>query len=104
MGPVAVPKNLIELSSAEDHEEESEERDINNSQEIDTSQPEAIMTSPQKKPKDIKWEEQKTPPLTKPGPRYGSAVKHNTTVTRHNTRPIRSVSHLSSWETGCLRA
>ena len=91
MGPVPVPDNQIELSSAEDREEESEERDIDNSQEMHTQGPksEAVMSSPQKVPKDITQEEPKTPPQISPGPSQGSAVKQNKAVTRHKTRPLR---------------
>ena len=38
MGPVAVTVNPIKLSSAEDGNEELEERNIDNSQEIDTQE------------------------------------------------------------------
>ena len=101
MGPVAVTVNPIKLSSAEDGNEELEERNIDNSQEIDTQeqQTEAIISSSQKVPMDIKQEEPRTPPQTSPGPSPESAVNQNTMVTRHNTRPLRERR-----DTGCLRA
>ena len=92
MGSVPVLENPIKLASTEDGEDQSEETDKANTREMDTQKPqpsEAIKSSPQYVPMDIKQEEQKTLPQISSGPSQGNNLKHDTTVTRHTTRPLR---------------
>ena len=86
-GEVPVPTNPIDLSSTEDGENEPRKTDKANSQEMETQEPQSSCANGHKsgRAKDAVIHS----PQTISCPNQGSVIKQDTTVTRHNIRPLR---------------
>ena len=90
---IPAPASPIALSSAEEGGDETEENGNAISKKMHAQQPEsteAESSSPRHTPMDLKEEGEKTLPKTSLQPTQGSVTKQDTTVTTHNTQPLRA--------------